>query len=64
MKQKSQYLQKPIMLSLYSTKQYIMKMIHLMTNLRLKFNYQKRMGGKIGEQNELLTTKFQNEIKN
>ena len=31
---------------LYSTKQYIMKMNHQMTNLRLKLNHQKRMGSK------------------
>ena len=46
MKQKSQYLQKHLKFLLYSTKQYIMKMIHLMTNLRLKLNHQKRMGSK------------------
>ena len=46
MKQKSQYLQKHLNFLLYSTKQYIMMMIHLMTNLRLKFNHQKRMGSK------------------
>ena len=33
MKQKSQYLQKHLKFLLYSTKQYIMKMIHQMTNL-------------------------------
>ena len=33
MKQKSQYLQKHLMFLLQSTKQYIMKMIHQMTNL-------------------------------
>ena len=33
MKQKSQYLQKHLKFLLYSTKQYIMKMIHKMTNL-------------------------------
>ena len=42
----SQYLQKHLKFLLYSTKQYIMKMIHLMTNLRLKLNHQKRMGSK------------------
>ena len=31
---------------LYSTEQFIMKMIHQMTNLRLKLNHQKRMGSK------------------
>ena len=46
MKQKSQYLQKHLKFLLYSTKQYIMKMIHQMTNLRLKLNQQKRMGSK------------------
>ena len=38
MKQKSQYLQKHLNFLLYSTKQYIMTMIHLMTNLRLKLS--------------------------
>ena len=33
MKQKSQYLQKHLKFLLYSTNQYIMKMIHQMTNL-------------------------------
>ena len=33
MKKKSQYLQKHLKFLLYSTKQNIMKMIHLMTNL-------------------------------
>ena len=39
-------LQKHLNFLVYSTKQYIMKMIHLMTNLRLKLNQQKRMGSK------------------
>ena len=46
MKQNSQYLQKHLKFLLYSTKQYIMKMIHQMTNLTLKLNNQKRMGSK------------------
>ena len=33
MKQKSQYLQKHLKFLLYTTKQYIMKIIHLTTNL-------------------------------
>ena len=40
------YLQKHLKFLLYSTKQYIMKMIHHMTNLRLKLIHQKRMGSK------------------
>ena len=46
MKQKSQYPQKHLKFLLYSTKQYIMKMIHQMTNLRLKLNHQKKMRSK------------------
>ena len=46
MKQKSQYLQKHLKFLLYSTKQYIMKMIHHMTNLTLKLIHQQRMGSK------------------
>ena len=46
MKQKSPYVQKHLKFLLYSTKQYIMKMIHQMTNLRLKLVHQKRMGSK------------------
>ena len=42
MKQKSQYLWKNLKFLLYSTKQYIMKMIHQMTNLRLELNHQNR----------------------
>ena len=46
MKQNSQYLQKHLKFLLYSTKQYIMKMIHQMTNLTLKLVHHKRMGSK------------------
>ena len=46
MKQKSQYLQKHLKFLLHLTKEYIMKMIHQMTNLSLILNPQKRMGSR------------------
>ena len=65
MKQNSQYLEKHLKFLLYSTTKYIMKMIHLMTNLRLKLKQPKQDGKKeIEKQNELLTSTLQIEIEN